>query len=250
MKVLVAIKRVVDSDVAIRVHPKLGIDTTHLRMRMNPFDEIALEEAIRLRESDWAKEVIVVSCGIEACQDILRTALALGADQAIWVDTPSDIQPLGVAKVLEAIAMQIQPDLILLGKQAIDDDSNQTGQFLSGLMNWGQATFASQIEPKAEELWVTREIDNGTEILRVPLPAIITVDLRLNQPRYATLPNIMKAKKKTIQMLSLEQLGNPNIASRLKIMHVREPDARPPGVILPNIDALHRSLKERFLKES
>src|SRR6266568_4249316 len=208
MKVLVPVKRVVDFNVKVRVKADgSGVETANVKMSMNPFDEIAVEEALRLKEAGTATEVVAVSCGVQACQETLRTALALGADRAILVETDVELQPLAVAKLLRAIAQKENPQLVILGKQAIDDDSNQVGQMLAALLGWPQATFASKVEIADGAATVTREIDGGLETLRMKLPAVITTDLRLNEPRYATLPNIMKAKKKPLETLNPDTLG-------------------------------------------
>src|SRR6059036_1617713 len=200
MKILVAVKRVVDFNVKVRVRADgSGVETANVKMSMNPFDEIAVEEAIRLKEAGIATEIVVVSCGVQACQETLRTALALGADRAILVETEVELQPLAVAKLLRAIVQKESPQLVILGKQAIDDDCNQTGQMLAALLGWPQATFASKVEVEGGVAKVTREVDGGLETLALTLPAIVTTDLRLNEPRYASLPNIMKAKKKPIE---------------------------------------------------
>jgi len=199
MKVLVSIKRVVDFNVKVRVKPDgSGVETANVKMSMNPFDEIAVEEAVRLKEAGAATEIVVVSCGPQACQETLRTALAIGADRAILVETNEELQPLAVSKLLKAIVQKENPKLVILGKQAIDDDCNQTGQMLAALLNWPQATFASKLKIEGEKAQVTREVDGGLETIAIKLPAIVTTDLRLNEPRYVTLPNIMKAKKKTL----------------------------------------------------
>ena len=208
MKVLVAIKRVVDFNVKVRVKADgSGVETANVKMSMNPFDEIAVEEAVRLKEAGAATEIVVVSCGVLACQETLRTALAIGADRAILVETPAELQPLAVAKLLKAVIQKEQPKLVILGKQAIDDDSNQTGQMLAALMGWPQATFASKLKVDGEKAQVTREVDGGLETISIKLPAVVTTDLRLNEPRYVTLPNIMKAKKKTLENLKPDALG-------------------------------------------
>src|SRR5690242_130104 len=208
MKVLVPVKRVVDYNVKIRVKADgTGVDIANVKMSMNPFDEIANEEAIRLREAGHASEIVAVSVGEAKCQETLRTALAMGADRAIHVEAPADVQPLAVAKILKALVLKEQPGLVILGKQAIDDDSNQTGQMLAALLGWGQATFISKLEVTGDRAKVSREVDEGLEQLEIKLPAILTVDLRLNEPRYASLPNIMKAKKKTIDVVKPADLG-------------------------------------------
>ncbi|HZI84638.1 MAG TPA: electron transfer flavoprotein subunit beta/FixA family protein [Casimicrobiaceae bacterium] len=233
MKVLVPVKRVVDFNVKVRVRPDgSGIDTANVKMSMNPFDEIAVEEAVRLKEKGIATELVAVSCGIAACQETLRTALALGADRAILVETDAELQPLAVAKLLKAIVEQETPQLVLMGKQAIDDDANQTGQMLAALLGWPQATFASKIDlapaDGGMQATVKREIDGGLETLAMPLPAVITTDLRLNEPRYATLPNIMKAKKKPLDVAKPDALG-VDVAPRLVTLKVVEPPKRKGG---------------------
>ncbi len=229
MKVLVPIKRVVDFNVKVRVKPDgSGVDTANVKMSMNPFDEIAVEEAVRLKEKGVATEVVAVSCGPAACQETLRTALAIGADRALLVETEVELQPLAVAKLLRAIAERESPQLVIMGKQAIDDDANQTGQMLAALLDWPQATFASKIDIADGRATVKREIDGGLETLSMPLPAVITADLRLNEPRYATLPNIMKAKKKPLEVLRPDALG-VDVAPRLTTLKVVEPPKRKGG---------------------
>jgi electron transfer flavoprotein beta subunit len=243
MKVLVAVKRVVDYNVKIRVKADgSGVELANVKMSMNPFDEIAVEEAIRLKEAGVASEIIAVSIGVAQCQETLRNALAMGADRAILVETAVEVQPLGVAKVLRAIAVKESPQLILLGKQAIDDDSNQTGQMLAALLGWSQATFASKVVVSGNEASVTREIDGGLETLSIKLPAIITTDLRLNTPRYATLPNIMKAKKKPLDVVTPETLG-VDVVPRLTTLRVVEPPKRKGGVMVADVAALVDKLK-------
>ena len=229
MKVLVSIKRVVDFNVKVRVRPDgSGVDTANVKMSMNPFDEIAVEEAVRLKEKGVATEIVVVSCGVAACQETLRTALAIGADRAILVQTDVELQPLAVAKLLQAIVVKETPQLVILGKQAIDDDANQTGQMLAALLDWPQATFASKIDIADGTATVKREIDGGLETLAMALPAVITTDLRLNEPRYATLPNIMKAKKKTLDVIKPDALG-VDVTPRLATLKVVEPPKRKGG---------------------
>ena len=243
MKILVSVKRVVDFNVKVRVKSDgSGVETANVKMSMNPFDEIAVEEAVRLREAGTATEVVVVSCGAPACQETLRTALAIGADRAILVETDAELQPLAVAKLLKAVCIKEQPDLVILGKQAIDDDSNQTGQMLAALLGWPQATFASKVKKEGEKLQVTREVDGGLETISIRLPAVVTTDLRLNEPRYVTLPNIMKAKKKTLELLKPDALG-VDVAPRLKTLRVDEPPKRKAGVKLPDARALVQKLK-------
>lgn len=243
MKILVAVKRVIDYNVKIRVKTDgSGIETSNVKMSMNPFDEIALEEAIRLKEAGIAKEIIAISIGNQFCQETLRAALALGADKAILVQTETEVQPLGVAKVLQAIVAREEPQLVLLGKQAIDDDSNQTGQMLAALLNWPQSTFASKISINQNNAEVMRETDTGLETLSVNLPAVITADLRLNQPRYASLPNIMKAKQKPLTIISAEDLG-VDITPRLTVLKVEAPAARKAGEKLTTVEELINKLK-------
>ncbi len=233
MKVLVPVKRVVDFNVKVRVRPDgSGVDTANVKMSMNPFDEIAVEEAVRLKEKGIATEIVAVSCGLAACQETLRTALALGADRAILVETGVELQPLAVAKLLKAIAAKENPQLVIMGKQAIDDDANQTGQMLAALLGWPQATFASKIDIASDggqmRATVKREVDGGLETLSMPLPAVITTDLRLNEPRYATLPNIMKAKKKPLDVVKPDALG-VDVTPRLTTLKVVEPPKRKGG---------------------
>ena len=243
MKVLVPVKRVVDYNVKVRVKADgSGIETANVKMSMNPFDEIAVEEAVRLKEAGVVKEIIVVSCGTTASQETLRTALALGADRAILVESDAELQPLAVAKLLKAVVQKESPHFALLGKQAIDDDCNQTGQMLSALLGWSQATFASKVtiaEGKAE---VTREVDGGLETISVKLPAVITADLRLNEPRYVTLPNIMKAKKKPLEILKPDALG-VDVSPRLATLKVEEPPTRKAGVKVPDAKTLVEKLR-------
>ena len=243
MKVLVPVKRVVDFNVKIRVKADgSGVDTANVKMSMNPFDEIANEEAIRLKEAGKAEEVIAVSLGGAKCQETLRTALAMGADRAIHVETDVDLQPLAVAKLLKAVVDREQPGLVILGKQAIDDDSNQTGQMLAALLGWPQGTFASKLELANGHVEVTREIDSGLEKIKINMPAIITADLRLNEPRYASLPNIMKAKKKPLDVLTPEELG-VDVAPRLSYLSVEEPAKRQAGVKVADVAELVEKLR-------
>ena len=243
MKILVAVKRVVDYNVKIRVKSDgSGVDLANVKMSMNPFDEIAVEEAVRLKEAGVATEVIVVTAGITQCQETLRTALAIGADRAILVETDADLQPLAVAKILKALSEKESAQMIILCKQAIDDDSNQTGQMLASLMEIPQATFASKVVIADGKATVTREVDGGLETIALSLPAVITTDLRLNEPRYVTLPNIMKAKKKTIDIVKPEELG-VDIAPRLKTLKVEEPPKRSAGVMVADVAALVDKLK-------
>ena len=246
MKILVPVKRVVDYNVKVRIKPDgSGVDIANVKMSMNPFDEIAVEEAIRLREKGIATEVIAVSCGIAACQETLRNALALGADRAILVETDAELQPLAVAKLVKALVDKEAPRLVILGKQAIDDDSNQTGQMLAGLLGWAQATSASKIEiasSDASEATVKREIDGGLETLQIRMPAIVTTDLRLNEPRYATLPNIMKAKKKPLESIKPEALG-VDVTPRLQTLKVVEPAKRRGGGRVADVQELVAKLR-------
>jgi len=243
MKILVPVKRVVDYNVKVRVKSDgTGVDIANVKMSMNPFDEIAVEEAVRLKEKGVATEVIAVSCGPAACQETLRTALAIGADRAILVETDVELQPLAVAKLLKALMDKEQPGLAILGKQAIDDDANQTGQMLAALANVGQATFASKVEIADGKATVIREVDGGLETVVLGLPAVITTDLRLNEPRYVTLPNIMKAKKKQLDVVKPADLG-VDPAPRLKTLKVAEPAGRKAGVKVADVAALVDKLK-------
>ena len=246
MKILVPVKRVVDYNVKVRIKPDgSGVDIANVKMSMNPFDEIAVEEAIRLREKGIATEVVAVSCGIAACQETLRNALALGADRAILVETDVELQPLAVAKLLKALVDKEAPRLVILGKQAIDDDANQTGQMLAGLLGWAQATSASKVEIAAADaaaMTVKREIDGGLETIQVKLPAIITTDLRLNEPRYATLPNIMKAKKKPLDTVKPDALG-VDVTPRLTTLKVAEPAKRRGGGKVADVQELVAKLR-------
>lgn len=246
MKILVPIKRVVDYNVKIRVKPDgTGVETTNVKMSMNPFDEIAVEEAVRLKERGIATEVLAVSAGVAACQETLRTALALGADRAILIETDVELQPLAVARLLAAIVAKEGPQLVIMGKQAIDDDANQTGQMLAALLDWPQATFASQVvvDTAAQQVTVTREIDGGLETLQMPLPAVITTDLRLNEPRFASLPNIMKAKKKPLETVSPAALG-VDVTPRIRTLKVEEPPKRKGGVKVADVDELIAKLRQ------
>ena len=243
MKALVAVKRVVDKDVKVRVKSDLtGMDIANVKMSMNPFDEIGVEETVRLKEKGAVTEVVAVSCGPAQCQETLRTALAIGADRAILIETAEELQPLAVAKLLKALVDKEQPQLIFLGKQAIDDDANQTGQMLAALADLPQATFASKVEIDGGKAKVTREVDGGLETISVTLPAVITVDLRLNEPRYVTLPNIMKAKKKPLENLKPEGLG-VDVTPRLKTLKVCEPPKRGAGIKVPDVATLVDKLK-------
>jgi electron transfer flavoprotein beta subunit len=229
MKVLVAVKRVVDYNVKIRVKAdKTGVETANVKMSMNPFDEIGVEEALRLKEAGIATEVIAISLGVAQCQETIRTALAMGADRGIHVLTDAELQPLAVAKLIKAVVEKEKPELVILGKQAIDDDCNQTGQMLAALLGWAQGTFASKVKREGDRLMVTREVDGGLETVNLKLPAVVTTDLRLNEPRYASLPNIMKAKKKPIEQLTPEALGI-DVAPRLVTLKVEEPAKRQGG---------------------
>jgi len=243
MKVLVAVKRVVDYNVKVRVKSdQTGVDIANVKMSMNPFDEIAVEEAVRLKEKGVVSEIVAVSCGIPSCQETLRTALAIGADRAILVETDAELQPLAVAKLLKALCDREQPQLVILGKQAIDDDANQTGQMLAALAGMPQATFASKVEVADGRAAVTREVDGGLETLSIRMPAVVTTDLRLNEPRYVTLPNIMKAKKKPLDVLKPADLG-VDIKPHLKTLKVSEPAGRKAGIKVPDVAALVDKLK-------
>ena len=243
MKILVPIKRVIDFNVKVRVKPDgSGVDTANVKMSMNPFDEIAVEEAVRLKENGVATEVVAVSCGLAACQETLRTALALGADRAILVETDVELQPLAVAKLLRALVIEEKPELVILGKQAIDDDANQTGQMLAALLDWPQAAFASKVDIADGVATVKREVDGGLETIEMKLPAIITTDLRLNEPRYATLPNIMKAKKKTLTTTTPATL-NVDVAPRLATLKVVEPAKRKGGGRVADVKELVAKLR-------
>jgi electron transfer flavoprotein beta subunit len=243
MKILVGVKRVVDFNVKVRVKGDgTGVETANVKMSMNPFDEIAVEEAVRLKEAGVATEIVAVSCGAQACQETLRTALAIGADRAILVQTDVELQPLAVAKLLKAICLKENPKLVVLGKQAIDDDSNQTGQMLAALMAWPQPTFATKIKLSNGKAEVTREEDGGLETISIRLPAVVTTDLRLNEPRYVTLPNIMKAKKKTLETLQPAALG-VDVAPRLATLKVVEPAKRKSGIKVADASALVEKLR-------
>ena len=243
MKVLVALKRVIDFNVKVRVKTDgTGVDTANVKMSMNPFDEIAIEEAVRLKEKGIATEIVAVSCGVSACQETLRTALALGADRAILVHTDVELQPLAVGKLLRALIQKESPRLVILGKQAIDDDANQTGQILAALLDWPQATFASKLNVDESKAIVKREVDGGLETIEVALPAIVTTDLRLNEPRYATLPNIMKAKKKPLETVTPDVLG-VDVAPRLVTLKVAEPAKRQGGGRVADVKELVSKLR-------
>ena len=248
MKVLVPVKRVIDYNVKVRVKADgSGVDLANVKMSMNPFDEIAVEEAIRLKEAGKVEEIIVVSIGVEKCQETLRTGLAMGADRAILVkasdDVHNDVEPLAVAKILAAVVKQENPGLVLCGKQAIDNDLNATGQMLAALMGWSQATFASELNVEGQTAIVTREVDGGLQTLKVQMPAVVTVDLRLNEPRYASLPNIMKAKKKPLDIITAEDFG-VDVSPRLAVVKTGEPDARAAGIKVESVDELVGKLKE------
>ncbi|OPB35597.1 electron transfer flavoprotein subunit beta/FixA family protein [Bartonella taylorii] len=244
MKIIVAVKRVVDYNIKIRVKPDgTGLDLSHVKMSMNPFDEIAVEEAIRQKESGKISEVVLVSIGPEAAQETLRTGLAMGADRALLVTTEQTLEPLAIAKILKVIVHDEKPDIVFLGKQAIDDDSNQTGQMLAALLGWGQATFASHLNIENGHATVIREVDNGTQTLCLPLPIVMTADLRLNEPRYTSLPNIMKARKKPIEQKALANLG-VDTKARLTLLSVEEPKARQSGVKVANVAELVNALKQ------
>ena len=243
MKILVAVKRAIDYNVKAR--PKAdgsGVDLANVKMSMNPFDEIAVEEAIRLQEAGKAGEIVAVSVGPAACQETLRTAMAMGADRGILIEIGDDVQPLAVAKLLKAVVDREQPGLVIVGKQAIDDDSNQTGQMLAGLLNWSQGTFACGVAPEGDTLAVRREVDGGIQSLKLKLPAVVTADLRLNEPRYVKLPNIMKAKKKPLDTLTPAELG-VDVAPRLKLVKVAEPAARAGGVKVADVAELVAKLR-------
>lgn len=243
MKILVGVKRVVDANVKIRVKAdNSGVELANTKMAINPFDEIAVEEAVRLKEAGKATEVVVVSLGEKSCQETLRTALAMGADRAIQVDSDVDLQPLAVAKLMTALIDREAPDLVLLGKQAIDDDNNQTGQMLAALLGWGQGTFASVLNPANGEIEVTREVDGGLETIALKLPAVITTDLRLNEPRYVKLPNIMKAKKKPLDVITPEELG-VDISPRVTTLRVESPPQRSGGIKVADVAELVDKLR-------
>jgi electron transfer flavoprotein beta subunit len=243
MKVLVPVKRVIDYNVKVRVKPDgSGVETQNVKMSMNPFDEIAVEEAVRMKEKGVATEIVAVSCGLAACQETLRTALALGADRAVLVETDADLQPLAVAKLLKAVVAKEQPQIVILGKQAIDDDANQVGQMLAALLGWPQATFASKVEVANGKATVKREVDGGLETIEVNVPAVVTAGLRLNEPRYATLPNIMKAKKKPLETTNPATLG-VDVASRLATVKVAEPPKRQGGGKVADVQELVAKLR-------
>ena len=238
MKILVSVKRVVDYNVKIKIKSdNSGVDLENIKMAMNPFDEIAVEEAVRLKEKNICKEITVISVGSQKSEETIRTALAMGADKGILVETNEDMQPLEVAKILNEIVKKNNPDLVLMGKQAIDDDSNQTGQMLAALLGWPQGTFVSKLEINSQEINVTREIDGGLETLTIKLPAVVTTDLRLNEPRYASLPNIMKAKQKPIEIIKLNNL-NVDTKQRIKILEVTEPQKKKAGIKVKDVEEL------------
>ena len=243
MKILVCVKRVIDYNVKVRVKAdKTGVEKENVKMSMNPFDEIAVEEASKLKESNQAEEVVIVSIGSEPCQETIRSGLAMGGDRGIHIIAEDDIEPLGIAKILVKIVQKEKPDLILMGKQAIDDDSNQTGQMLAALTGFSQATFASKVKKEGNILKVTREIDGGLETLKVNLPSIITTDLRLNEPRYASLPNIMKARQKNIEKIEISTL-ELDVSKRLSVLEVNDPPARKAGIMVKDLDDLMEKLK-------
>ncbi len=243
MKIMVPVKRVVDYNVKVRVKSDgSGVDTANVKMSMNPFDEIAMEEAVRQKEDGYATEVVAVSCGVAGAQDTLRIAMAIGADRAVLAETDAELQPLAVAKLLKAVADKEQPRLIIMGKQATDDDANQTGQMLAALLGWPQATFASKVTVEGDKVTVTREMDGGQETLELDLPAVVTADLRLNEPRYVTLPNIMKAKKKPMETVTASELG-VDVMPRLKTVKVAEPPARAAGIMVPDVATLVEKLR-------
>lgn len=243
MKILVPVKRVVDYNVKVRVKSDHSdVDIANAKMSMNPFDEIAIEEATRLKEKGHASEIVAISAGVTQCQETLRTAMAIGADRGILVETDVKLEPLAVAKLLKALVEKEQPGLVILGKQAIDDDANQTGQMLAALLDWPQATFASKIDVEADGVKVTREVDGGLETLKLTLPAIITTDLRLNEPRYVTLPNIMKAKKKPMDIVKPTELG-VDVTPRLSLLRVADPPERKPGIKVADVKVLVDKLK-------
>ena len=243
MKILVPVKRVVDYNVKVRVKKdETDVELDNVKMSMNPFDEIAVEEALRLKEKGFASEIIAVSIGLPEVQETIRNALAMGADSGIFVNCISKLEPLSVAKILTSICNKIKPDLVIMGKQAIDDDMNATGQMLSAMLNWGQATFASKLEIQDKKIKVGREIDGGIENIEVNLPAVVTTDLRLNEPRYASLPNIMKAKRKPIEEMKVEDL-NVDIEPRLEILKVEEPKSREAGIMVKSVDEMIEKLK-------
>ena len=243
MKILVPVKRVVDYNVKVRVKSdQSGVETANVKMSMNPFDEIAVEEAIRLQEAGTAEEIVVVSIGVSQCQETIRTALAMGTDRGILVETDQEVQPLAVAKILKHLVEKESPQLVICGKQAIDDDNNQTGQMLAAMLGWSQGTFASKLEFADDRLELTREIDGGLETVSLSLPCVVTTDLRLNEPRFVKLPNIMKAKKKPLEVIPMDSLGL-DTASRVKILKVEDPPQRAAGIKVESVDELVEKLK-------
>jgi electron transfer flavoprotein beta subunit len=243
MKILVPVKRVVDANIKVRVKPDgSGVDLANVKMAINPFDEIAVEEAVRMKEAGHAEEVVAVSCGVDACQDVLRTALAIGADRGILVRTDVELQPLAVARLLAEIARREVPQLIILGKQAIDDDCNQTGQMLAAMLGWPQATFASKVRVEGGTVTVTRDVDGGLETVQLTLPAVVTADLRLNEPRFVSLPNLMKSKKKPLDVVPADTLGVA-LAPRWTLLAVNPPPQRQPGVLVKDAAELVRRLR-------
>ena len=243
MKIMVPVKRVVDYNVKVRVKSdQTGVETTNVKMSMNPFDEIAVEEAIRLQEAGTAEEIVIVSIGVKQCQETIRTALAMGADRGILVETEEEIQPLAVAKILKHIVEKESPQLVITGKQAIDDDNNQTGQILAALLGWSQGTFASKLEFADDRLKLTREVDGGLETVSLSLPSVVTTDLRLNEPRFVKLPNIMKAKKKQLDIIPMDSLGL-DTASRVRILKVEDPPQRAAGIKVDSVEELIDKLK-------
>ena len=243
MKIIVPIKRVVDYNVKVRVKSdQTGVETANVKMSMNPFDEIAVEEAIRLQEAGTAEEIVIVSIGVKQCQETIRTALAMGADRGILVETEEDVQPLAVAKILKHLVEKESPHLVITGKQAIDDDNNQTGQLLAALLGWSQGTFASKLEFADDRLKLTREVDGGLETVSLSLPSVVTTDLRLNEPRFVKLPNIMKAKKKQLDVIPIDSLGL-DTASRVKILKVEDPPQRAAGIKVNSVEELIDKLK-------
>ena len=245
MKILVPVKRVVDANVKVRVKPdRSGVDLANVKMAINPFDEIAVEEAVRLKEAGHAAEVVAVSCGVDACQDVLRTALAAGADRGILVRTDAQLQPLAVARLLAAIVRREIPQLVILGKQAIDDDCNQTGQMLAAMLGWPQATFASKVRVEGDRVTVARDVDGGIETVQLALPAVVTADLRLNEPRFVSLPNLMKARKKPLDVIPAETLG-ADLAPRWTTLAVSPPPQRQSGVIVKDAAELVQRLRHQ-----
>ena len=243
MKILVPVKRVVDYNVKVRVKSdQTGVETANVKMSMNPFDEIAVEEAIRLQEAGTVEEIVIVSIGVKQCQETIRTALAMGADRGILVETEEEVQPLAVAKILKHLVEKESPQLVITGKQAIDDDNNQTGQLLAALLGWSQGTFASKLEFADDRLKLTREVDGGLETVSLSLPSIVTTDLRLNEPRFVKLPNIMKAKKKPLEIIPMDSLGL-DTASRIKILKVEDPPQRAAGIKVNSVEELIDKLK-------